>query len=143
LATSDIYIQPQNTGLCGQYAVSNLLNISPEITIKAFGKRGGENRKSGTRSKDICNALKALGYYSDQRMKLITQDTILPDLCLIAIGWYGPPLDSGLRREVVAHWVAYKKGKIICSGHGLSKSLELYTKKYNGYASGYLEIKKQ
>lgn len=137
-----VYFQPKDTGLCGQYAIANLLNIEPDKSIKAFGKRGGNSRKSGTQTKDVSTGLKALGYHSDQRMKLITQDTILPDNCLIAIGWYGPPIDSGLRRDVAAHWVAYKKGKIICSGHGKCNSLKEYTDKYNGYASGYLEIKK-
>lgn len=137
-----VHIQPENTGLCGQYAIANLLGISPEESIIAFGKPGGNKRKTGTGTKDVAAALKKLGYHSDQRMQLITADTKLPDLCLIAVGWYGPPIDSGLRRSVAAHWIAYKKGKIICSGYGNCSSLKTYTKKYNGYASGYLEINK-
>lgn len=142
MAKRKVYYQPKNTGLCGQYAVANLLRIEPEKVIKAFGKRGGDKRKSGTQTKDVAEGLKNLGYHSDQRMTLITQDTILPDKCLIAVGWYGPPINSGLRRSVAAHWIAYDKGKIICSGAGIYKSLEEYTSKNNGYASGYLEITK-
>lgn len=139
---SEVYLQPNGTGLCGQYAVANLTGCTPEESIKAFGKPGGNKRKTGTQTKDVAVALKALGYSSNERMQLITPDTDLPDMCLIAVGWYGPPIDSGLRRGVAAHWIAYKKGKIICSGHGICKSLKEYTEKYNGYASGYLEIKK-
>lgn len=138
----DVYLQPEDTGLCGQYAVANLIGCSPELSIVAFGKKGGNKRKSGTDTKDVAKALKSLGYISNERMQLITSDTVLPDMCLIAVGWYGPPIESGLRRGVAAHWIAYNKGEIICSGHGLCNSLKEYTEKYNGYASGYLEIKK-
>ncbi|AMR34170.1 hypothetical protein A0256_23315 [Mucilaginibacter sp. PAMC 26640] len=137
-----VHLQPENTGLCGQYAVANLIGCTPEESILAFGKPGGNKRKTGTQTKDVAVAIKKLGYYSDERMSLINDKTVLPDLCLIAVGWYGPPIDSGLRRTVAAHWVAYKKGKIICSGYGNCKDLKTYTKKHNGYASGYLEIKK-
>lgn len=138
----EVYLQPENTGLCGQYAVANLIGCTPEESILAFGKRGGNKRKAGTQTKDVAIGLKALGYKSDERMRLILEDTVLPEMCLIAIGWYGPPINSGLRRGVAAHWIAYNNGEVICSGHGICKSLKEYTDKYNGYASGYLEIKK-
>lgn len=62
-----VYFQPKNTGLCGQYAIANLLGITPDESIKAFGKRGGKTRKSGTQTKDISKAVKELGYYCDGR----------------------------------------------------------------------------
>lgn len=138
-----VHIQPENTGLCGQYAVANLIRCTPEESIKAFGKRGGNTRKTGTGTKDVAEALERLGYLSDQRMTLIRIDTVLPELCLIAVGWFGPPIGSGLKRTVSAHWIASRKGKILCSGYGLCKNLETYTKKNNGYASGYLEVNKK
>jgi hypothetical protein len=76
-----VYFQPNDTGLCGQYSIANLLGITPDESIKAFGKNGGKRRKTGTGTKDVAKAVKELGYHSDQRMKLIIQDTILPDKC--------------------------------------------------------------
>lgn len=142
MGTIKVHIQPPDTGLCGQYAVANLIRCSPEKSIAAFGKPGGNKRKTGTQTKDVAEAMKKLGYKSDLRMTLIQPDTILPDLCIIAVGWFGPPIGSGLKRSVAAHWVAHRKGKILCSGYGLCKDLKTYTKKNNGYASGYIEVKK-
>lgn len=137
-----VYFQPKDTGLCGQYAVANLLGITPDESIKAFGKRGGKKRKSGTGTKDVAKAIKELGYQCNERMTLIKPNTRLPDQCLIAVGWKGPSIDSGLRRESAGHWIAYKNGIVICSGAGVYNSLESYVNKNGGYASGYLEIKK-
>ncbi len=136
------YLQPPGTGQCGNYAVANLLNIMPEESIIAFKCTGTNNKKGGTTTKQVAKAVKWLGFKCDERMKIIKPGTILPDYCLIAIGWKGPTIESGLRREVAAHWVAYKKGLIICSGAGLWNSLKEYTDKNNGYAYGYLEITK-
>lgn len=137
-----IYFQPKNTGLCGQYAIANLLGITPDESIKAFGKRGGKSRKTGTGTKDIAIAVKQLGYNCDERMTLIKPNDQLPELCLVCVAWKGPPINSGLRRGTAGHWVAYKEGLVICSGDGIYSSLESYTQKNNGYATAYLEIKK-
>jgi hypothetical protein len=136
-----VYFQPKNTGLCGQYAIANLLGITPDESIKAFGKRGGKTRKSGTGTKDVAKAVKELGYECDERLTLIKPGQTLPDNCLVSVAWKGPPIYSGLRRGAAGHWVAYKSGMIICSGDGLYSSIESYVTKNNGYANGYLEVK--
>lgn len=135
-------MQPPGSGQCGNYAVANLLNIMPEQSIIAFRATGTNNKKGGTNTKQVAKAVKWLGYQCDERMKLIRPYTVLPDHCLIAVGWKGPTIDSGLRREVASHWIAYKKGIVICSGSGIYNSLEKYLIDNRGYAYGYLEIKK-
>lgn len=136
------YLQPPGTGQCGQYAVANLLNKLPEEVIIAFKCTGTNNVKGGTKTNQVAKALKWMGYQCDERMKIITPKTKLPKHCLISVGWYGPPINSGLRREVSGHWIAYKNGLVICSGSGIYNSLKEYTEQNNGYASAYLEIKK-
>jgi len=136
------YLQPKDSGMCGNYAVANLLNIMPEAAIIAFKCTGTNNRKGGTTTKQVAKALKWLGYQCDERMKIVKPGTIYPDYCLIAIGWFGPAISSGLRRETAAHWIAYKKGMVICSGAGIYTSLKEYTETNRGYAYGYLEVKK-
>lgn len=135
------YLQPSNTGQCGNYAVANLLNITPEQSIIAFKCTGTNNKKGGTSTKQVAKAVKWLGYHCDERMTLINPHTTLPDYCLISVGWKGPTIESGLRRETAGHWIAYKKGIVICSGAGIYDSLEQYINENKGYACAYLEIK--
>lgn len=137
-----IYFQPKDTGLCGQYSVANLIQCTPDESIRAFGKKGGKRRKSGTATKDLYKGLQALGYHSNQRMSLIKPDTSLPELCLISVIWKGPSYNSGLSRSCVGHWVAYKNGIIICSCLGIYKSLNSYIEKTGGVATAFLEVKK-
>lgn len=134
-------MQPAGSGQCGNYAVANLLGIMPEAAIIAFKYTGTNNKKGGTTTKQVAKAVKWLGYQCDERMKILKPGISLPDHCLIAVGWKGPAIASGLRREVASHWIAYKKGIIICSGAGIYESLEKYINENNGYAFGYLEIK--
>ncbi len=133
-----VYFQPKGSGYCGQYTVAHLVGCTPKEALEAFGINKRGKSKNGTTTRDVKEALAKFGYHCDERMTLINQFTKLPELCMLDIAWKR----MGTKEHGIQHWVLYKNGIVICSGHGIYQSLDAYLHKHAGVAIAYLEVTK-
>lgn len=118
------YFQPEGSSTCGQHCVAMVAGITPEESINIFKSKGG------TRTIQLHEAFKALGFETKEKLTRIKNDTKLPDLCIIKIVY----------SKTHSHWVVYKNGIVYCSGRGI---YDYYEHEYLelGKPTSYLEIK--
>lgn len=119
------YFQPENSSTCGQHCVAMVSGITPEKSIELFKSKGG------TRTKQLHEVFKLLGFKTENKLSRIKIDTKLPDLCILKIVY----------SKTHSHWVVYNKGIIYCSGRGIYDYSEHEYIKEFGKATSYLEIK--
>lgn len=120
------YFQPEQSSTCGQHCVAMIAGITPEESIKIFGSIGG------TRTKQVHEALKHLGFVTDDFLSRIKKDTVLPDRCILKIVY----------SKTRSHWVVYLKGIIYCPGRGTYDHSDHEYNPNLGKITSYLKVSK-
>ncbi len=112
-------IKQKTKNSCGQACVAMIAGITLKKSIEIFGGIGR------TTTKQIKQALKQLGIKTGNRRERISQNKLLPYLCIVFIRWS----DNGR-----GHWSVHENGKFYDPYFG-------HIKKYdNGKILSFLRI---
>jgi hypothetical protein len=102
--TPSLIIAPEGSNACGQACVAMAAGVSLDRAIDVVGKR----KKSGTRTKDVVDALYALGVKTDSRARRLSKKRpVLPQRCLVSI------CTKKVNGEYkLGHWMLYWDGEM-------------------------------
>lgn len=121
-----LLFQPRNSHTCGQYCLAMIATITVNEAIVLVNKPTCR----GTRSSDLINALRKIGFTTSDRGRAYNPLIGFPEMCIFAVKW----------KRGGGHWMAYKNGVVHCPGYGRFNYSDDIIRRMGGKTVNYIKI---